>query len=38
MGVFAGIMDGLAVDSLESKTIMIDTTYLKAHCTACNCD
>ena len=33
-GVFARIMTGLAAESAESKTIMIDATYLKAHRTA----
>ena len=33
-GVFARIMVGLAAESTEHKTIMIDATYLKAHCTA----
>ena len=34
MGVFARIMKGLAGESAERKTIMIDATYLKAHRTA----
>ena len=34
MGVFARIMEGLAGESAERKTIMIDATYLKAHRTA----
>ena len=34
MGVFARIMVGLAAESAEHKTIMIDATYLKAHRTA----
>ena len=34
MGVFARIMEGLAAESAERKTIMIDATYLKAHRTA----
>ncbi len=40
-GVFARIMVGLAAESAEHKTIMIDATYLKAHplpgstCRAC---
>ena len=34
MGVFARIMEGLAAESTERKTIMIDATYLKAHRTA----
>ena len=33
-GVFARIMVGLAAESAEHKTIMIDATYLKAHHTA----
>ena len=33
-GVFARIMMGLAAENAESKTIMIDATYLKAHRTA----
>ncbi len=33
-GVFARIMMGLATESAEHKTIMIDATYLKAHRTA----
>ena len=33
-GVFARIMMGLAAESAEHKTIMIDATYLKAHRTA----
>ena len=33
-GVFARIMVGLATESAEHKTIMIDATYLKAHRTA----
>jgi transposase len=33
-GVFARILTGLAAESAESKTIMIDATYLKAHRTA----
>ena len=33
-GVFARIMVGLAAQSAEHKTIMIDATYLKAHRTA----
>ena len=31
MGVFARIMEGLAAEAAEQKTIMIDATYLKAH-------
>ena len=34
MGVFARIMAGLAAEGAETKTIMIDATYLKAHRTA----
>ena len=34
MGTFARIMAGLAAEGMERKTIMIDATYLKAHCTA----
>jgi transposase len=34
MGVFARIMEGLAAEGTERKTIMIDATYLKAHRTA----
>ena len=34
MGVFARIMEGLAEDAADHKTIMIDATYLKAHRTA----
>ena len=34
LGVFAAIMDGLAVEDPNNKTISIDTTYLKAHRTA----
>ena len=33
-GVFARIMMGLAAESADHKTIMIDATYLKAHRTA----
>jgi transposase len=33
-GVFARILVGLATESAEHKTIMIDATYLKAHRTA----
>ncbi len=35
-GVFARIMVGLAAESTDPKTIMIDATYLKAHGTACS--
>lgn len=34
MGVFARIMEGLASDAAEQRTVMIDATYLKAHHTA----
>ena len=34
MGVFAGIMMGLAEQAPDNKTISIDATYLKAHRTA----
>lgn len=34
MGVFARMMEGLAFEEAEQKTIMIDVTYLKAHRTA----
>ena len=34
MGVFARIMAGLAAEGTETKTVMIDATYLKAHRTA----
>jgi transposase len=33
-GVFARMMEGLAAEISERKTIMIDATYLKAHRTA----
>lgn len=33
-GVFARMMEGLASEGTEQKTIMIDATYLKAHRTA----
>ena len=33
-GIFASMMVGLAADHGERKTVMIDTTYLKAHRTA----
>lgn len=33
-GVFARIMMGLAAEGTANKTIMIDATHLKAHCTA----
>ncbi len=34
MGVFARIMQGLAAEAAERRTVMIDATYLKAHPTA----
>lgn len=34
MGVFARIMTGLAEEAPDNKTLSIDATYLKAHCTA----
>ena len=34
MGVFARIMEGLAAEGTDRKTIMIGATYLKAHRTA----
>ena len=34
MGVFAWIMAGLAAEGTETKMIMINATYLKAHRTA----
>ena len=34
MGVFAPIMNGLAAEDPDNKTISIDATYLKAHRTA----
>jgi transposase len=34
MGVFARMMEGLASEGTEQKTIMIDATYLKVHRTA----
>lgn len=34
MGVFARMKEGLAAESTERKTVMIDATYLKAHRTA----
>jgi hypothetical protein len=34
MGVFTRMMEGLASEGTEQKTIMIDATYLKAHRTA----
>jgi len=34
MGVFGRMMAGLAAQSADPKTVMIDATYLKAHRTA----
>jgi transposase len=34
MDVFLRMMEGLAAADADPKTIMIDATYLKAHCTA----
>jgi len=34
LGVFARIMNGLAAEHPDNKTISIDATYLKAHRTA----
>ena len=34
MGVFARMMEGLAAEGADRKTVMIDATYLKAHRTA----
>jgi len=34
MGVFLRMMEGLAAEGAEPKTLMIDATYLKAHRTA----
>ncbi|MBM3098991.1 IS5 family transposase [Gluconobacter cerinus] len=34
MGIFMRMMDGLAAQKAEPRTIMIDATYLKAHRTA----
>ena len=31
MGVFARVMEGLAAEAPDNKTISIDATYLKAH-------
>ena len=33
-GIFARMMTGLAAEHRESRTVMIDATYLKAHRTA----
>jgi transposase len=32
--IFLQVMQGLAATSAEAKTVMIDPTYVKAHCTA----
>ena len=34
IGVFARMMEGLASEAADRKTVMIDATYLKAHRTA----
>lgn len=34
MGVFHRMLEGLAAESAEPKTLMIDATYLKTHRTA----
>ncbi len=34
MGVFARMLEGLASEGTEQKTVMIDVTYLRAHRTA----
>ncbi len=34
MGVFSQTMEGLAAESAEKRTIMMDATFLKAHRTA----
>ena len=34
MGVFARMIEGLASEGTEQKTVMIDATYLKAYRTA----
>ena len=34
MGVFARMMEGLASEAADRKTVMIDATHLKAHRTA----
>jgi len=34
MGVFLRMMEGLAAEGVDPKTVMIDATYLKAHRTA----
>jgi len=33
MEIFIRVMDGLSAEKEEPQTIMIDATYLKAHCT-----
>jgi transposase len=33
-GIFARMMEGLAAGAAVPKTVMIDATYLKAHCSA----
>ena len=33
-GIFLQMMEGLAAESAEPKTVMIDAIYLKAHRTA----
>jgi hypothetical protein len=34
MGVFLRMMEGLAAEDADPKTVMIDAMYLKAHRTA----
>jgi hypothetical protein len=34
MGVFGRVIEGLASESTEQKTVMIEATYLQAHRTA----
>ena len=34
MGLFVRMMEGLAAEGADPKTVMIDATYLKAHRTA----
>lgn len=34
MGIFARMMEGLAIKGTEQKAIIIDATHLKAHPTA----
>lgn len=36
MGVFGRMMEGLATESADPKTVMIDGTYLNVHRTASN--